>query len=99
MRQIRFTKTADRDLSSIHLFTYEKWGSEQARKYAALLEDALIKIAEEPERVGTRDQSSLRPRCRSIHVQRHFIFYRIAADDALEVLRILHDAMDIERHF
>jgi len=34
---------------------------------------------------------------RKHHVGRHLIFYR-QADEAVEIIRILHDSMDIERH-
>uniref|UniRef100_UPI00356A84DB type II toxin-antitoxin system RelE/ParE family toxin n=1 Tax=Pseudomonas aeruginosa TaxID=287 RepID=UPI00356A84DB len=29
---------------------------------------------------------------------RHFVFYRVATDQVLEVVRVLHDSMELERH-
>jgi toxin ParE1/3/4 len=29
---------------------------------------------------------------------RHIVFYRVASDDVIEVIRLLHDAMDVHRH-
>ncbi|MFO6011935.1 type II toxin-antitoxin system RelE/ParE family toxin, partial [Pseudomonas aeruginosa] len=29
---------------------------------------------------------------------RHFVFYRMATDQVLEVVRVLHDAMDLDQH-
>ncbi|HFT2199172.1 type II toxin-antitoxin system RelE/ParE family toxin, partial [Pseudomonas aeruginosa] len=28
----------------------------------------------------------------------HFVFYRVATDQVLEVVRVLHDSMELERH-
>ncbi len=30
---------------------------------------------------------------------RHVIFFRQAEDDTLEILRLLHDSMDVEKQF
>lgn len=32
-------------------------------------------------------------------VQRHIIFYRIVIDDEIEIIRILHERMDIKNKF
>ncbi|MFW4452974.1 type II toxin-antitoxin system RelE/ParE family toxin, partial [Pseudomonas aeruginosa] len=29
---------------------------------------------------------------------RHFVFYRVATDQVLEVVRVLDDAMDLDQH-
>jgi len=29
---------------------------------------------------------------------RHIVFYRVASDDVIDVVRLLHDAMDVQLH-
>ncbi|MCT5390434.1 type II toxin-antitoxin system RelE/ParE family toxin, partial [Pseudomonas aeruginosa] len=29
---------------------------------------------------------------------RHFVFFRVATDQVLEVVRVLHDSMDLDQH-
>jgi toxin ParE1/3/4 len=49
-------------------------------------------------------REEIRPNIRTLHVARHgrrgrhFIMYRAALDHVIEVVRILHDAMDLARH-
>jgi len=54
-----------------------------------------------------RQQGDWHPACCTLHVARnsrkgrHFIMFRIGqapGGDVIEVLRLLHDAMDLERH-
>lgn len=97
MYSIRFTEQADLDLLNIYTYSYRSWGELQAVKYTDLLREAINKIAANPERIGTVDRSSLRPGYRSYHQQRHLIFYR-AVDNYVEIIRFLHDSMDIDKH-
>jgi toxin ParE1/3/4 len=98
MYSIRFTEQADLDLLNIYIYTHNNWGEPQANRYTDSLRDAIYKIATEPERIGTVDRSYLRPGYRSYHQQRHLIFYRVE-DNYVEVIRFLHDSMDIATHF
>lgn len=97
MYRVRFTEQADSDLFNIYLYTYKTWGVTQADKYTDGLREAIAFLAQEPGRPGTVDCSALRPGYRSYHHQRHLIFYRVVKD-ALEIIRILHDSMDVPRH-
>jgi len=49
----------------------------------------------EPHRGRACDD--IRPGYRKYHVGRHLIFYR-ESPEGLEIIRILHDRMDIETH-
>jgi toxin ParE1/3/4 len=98
MHDIRFTEQADLDLLNIYTYTHSTWGAQQATKCTDLLRAALHKIAEKPDRIGTVDRSYLRPGYRSYHQQRHLIFYRVEGN-YIEVIRFLHDSMDIAQHF
>ena len=82
----------------------EAYGSLEARVYQEVLIDALVELAGGPDVTGSIAREDIRPGLRSLHVMRgrrrgrHFIVYRVAQPNVIEVLRILHDAMDLARH-
>ena len=90
------TTKALEDLKSIGRFTENKWGRDQRNKYLTMLDSTFNSIAHQPG-VGTICDY-IRPGYRKYHVGRHLIFYR-QGDTCIEIIRILHDSMDIERHF
>jgi toxin ParE1/3/4 len=83
------------DLENIWLYTMDYWSQEQADNYYHLLLNTIEFLAEHPESgkdVGYIRQGYFRKRVKS-----HFIFYRINRSlDVLEVIRILHQSMDVE---
>lgn len=98
MFNIRLTELADADLISIYVYTFNRYGESQAVKYTNALKEAFNKIAANPNRIGTVDRSEVRLGYRSYHQQRHLIFYRVVDND-VEIVRLLHDSMDITKHF
>ncbi len=70
------------------------------------LTDRQTALVEELVRSGRYQSANdvLRDGLRSLHVARrgrrgrHFIMYRASADDTIEVVRILHDGMDLAAH-
>ena len=90
------TAKALEDLKSIGRFTENKWGRDQRNKYLAMLDSTFNSIAHQPGVGAICDY--IRPGYRKYHVGRHLIFYR-QGDKCIEIIRILHDSMDIERHF
>ena len=93
---------ARRDIAEVIHYTVERWGLDQAREYANLIEEALVAIATNPVRGQARDD--VRPGLRSLHIRqrgrpaRHVLFYRTNAAGSVEVVRFLHDAMDFAQH-
>ena len=98
MYNIRFTEQADTDLLGIYVYTYQTWNEKQAIQYTNGLKDAINKIAENPERIGTVDRSAVRPGYRSCRYKSHLVFYRTAGS-YVEVVRFLQKRMDIIGHF
>lgn len=83
------------DIESIWLYTFENWSIEQADRYLNLIFDEIEYLAENP--TSGKDYSHIRKSYRCARVKSHLIFYRINNDeDTLEVIRILHERMDIE---
>jgi len=81
------------DLSGIWHYTYETWSEKQADKYYLLLIDSCKEIARKPE--AGRKYDHVHPGLRGYKAYQHIIFY-IARDKHVEVVRILHNRMDIE---
>jgi len=83
---------AERDLEDIWLYTYSNWSLEQANDYHASIIKAFEALAS--GRLAGRDASDIRDGYRKHAVGRHLLFYR-ERDDAILVIRILHQSMDI----
>jgi toxin ParE1/3/4 len=96
MGNFRLTQLAVTDLRSIGRYTQTTWGREQRDRYLAKLDQSFHLLAQEPQ-LG-RACDDIRSGYRKYHVGRHLIFYRMAPD-GIEIIRVLHDSMDIESHF
>lgn len=91
-----------RDLVDVLAYTKKRWGIEQARRYRDLIREALAAIAQAPERGKARDD--IRAGIRALHIRqygrpaRHIVFYQVRSSGEVDLLRMLHDAMDFEQH-
>ncbi|NQZ58928.1 MAG: type II toxin-antitoxin system RelE/ParE family toxin [Lentisphaeraceae bacterium] len=92
MQQYFLTKAAKADLIEIVDYTFETWGGRQLLNYQRELEERLQTLLVFPE-MG-RKHESLPANIRYIHEGSHYIFYK-KADDGIEILRFLHEKMDI----
>lgn len=91
----QISKEASKDLEKIWLYTLETWSVEQADRYYRLIMDEIDNIAKDPK-VG-KDQSGVRQGYFRSIVKSHIIFYRFnEKKKVIEVIRILHQQMDIE---
>ena len=95
MPSFRLTERAKTDLRSIGRYTQATWGREQRNSYLTRLDTCFHLLAREPHRGRACDD--IRPGYRKYHVGQHLIFYR-ESPEGLEIIRILHDRMDIETH-
>lgn len=103
--RIRLSTAADKDFVDILQWTEERFGPMQAETYRTTLIDALTAIATRPDLAGSWTRDDILPGLRSLHVARngargrHLILYRVAElPDVIDIIRILHDAMDLPRH-
>lgn len=93
----KLSKEVENDLENIWLYTSENWSTEQADRYLNLILDEIEYLSLKPES-GTNFGNIRKGYFRS-KVKSRFIFYRInAKKEELEVIRILHERMDIESH-
>lgn len=101
---IRLAAQAEHDFRMILTWTREHFGKSQATVYAETLGLALEALLNGPDIPGSRIRPELGAEIRVLHVARngrkgrHFIVFRAEQAGVIEVLRILHDCMDLQRH-
>lgn len=72
--------------------------------YRQTLVTALRALGAGPDTLGARGRDEIAPNLRSLHVARlgrrgrHVILFRATDMGEIQVVRILHDAMDLARH-
>lgn len=89
---------AETDLQSIWLYTFENWSDEQANHYIDLILDEIEYLCVKPNS-GT-DYNHIRKGYFRLKIKSHYVFYKInKKKNIIEVIRILHQMMDIESHF
>ncbi|GHT64099.1 toxin ParE1 [Bacteroidia bacterium] len=87
---------ATEDLDEIWLYTFQKWSQSQADKYYWLLIEGIEFVASHFEAGKSIDDIKLG--YRSFPVESHLIFYKQAEDKMIEIVRILHQSVDIKKH-
>ena len=106
---IRLTESAEADFQNILRWTKDQFGEAQARVYAQTLSAALEALADGgPTIIGAKARKEIAKGLFTLHVARqsrkgrHSLLFRVGQDDArreaIEVLRVLHDAMELPRH-
>lgn len=93
MSAYRLTPLARLDLEDIWRFSLARWGRDQANRYLAEIDSGLAKVAREPW--IRRSCDDVRPGYFRLIVGAHVAFYRLAGEQ-VEVVRILHGAMDVD---
>jgi toxin ParE1/3/4 len=89
------TPRAQADVEEIWDYTVDRWGLDQAETYTRQLWKDIAAIADRPSR--GRECSEVRPGYRQFPSGSHVLFYRSTAT-GIDVVRILHERMDYERH-
>jgi len=81
------------DLEEIWLYTVEKWSVEQADRYYNLIFDEINFICGNIN--SGKSMEHVRKGYCASKIKSHLIFYRVL-NDTIEIIRILHERMDIE---
>ena len=95
MKRYRLSRLAEADIRSIWDYSAEHWGLDQAETYVRDLQSAFEAIAANP-RLG-RACDEIRPGYFKRATGSHIVFYRLAGQ-MIDVVRILHQRMDFDRH-
>lgn len=114
MAAYRLSAAAQEDIIELLACTDANFGEVARLRYERLLITALLDIATNPERLGSVDRPELGENIRSYHLRhsrerartkqgivqrpRHLLLYRFVRTDLVGIGRVLHDAMELERH-
>ena len=91
MKRLVFRRSAIADLRAIAATTKQRWGDEQAAVYVAGLRDRIKSLRAYPLRLPV--YGSNETGLRKMICGHHMVFYRVSEKE-IEVIRILHEAMD-----
>ena len=93
MKGYVLSPAAQADLSQIWDYSARNWDAEQADRYILAIRDACEAVAD-GRRQG-RPIDDIRPGYRKLAVASHCLFYRITDAGLIDVIRILHQRMDV----
>jgi toxin ParE1/3/4 len=102
--RVRLGRQAEQDYVEILRWTTKTFDSAQARTYAQTISLAIQALKDGPEISGSKPRDEIAPSIRSLHVARlgrkgrHFVVFRASGERTIDVLRVLHDCMDLSRH-
>lgn len=104
---IRLTAAAEADFEGILRWTADQFGEAQARTCADSVSAAVNDLTAGPTVTGAKRRDDILKGIFTLHVAhkgrkgRHLVMFRVgygADHDVIEILRLLHDAMDLQRH-
>jgi len=90
----RISEKAVKDLEIIWGYTCENWAVNQADRYYKLITSEIEFIAK--NNMSGKSMDHIKEGYRATIVKSHLIFYRIHTDKVIEIIRILHQRMDVE---
>ena len=94
MAKYRLTNKAVEDLADIWNYTFDEWSERQADDYYNMLIASCQKITTNPQVFGKR-YDEIFDRLRGFKADKHLLFYRILDSGDVEIIRILHERMDL----
>lgn len=89
----KISVNAAEDIEQIWLYTVDNWSVEQADRYVNLIFDEIEYLADNP--VSGKDLNHIRKEYRCSKVKSHLILYRLVEKNGIEIIRVLHQRMDI----
>ncbi len=99
------TASAGLDFQNILVWTLEEFGDWQASVYAKTLSTAIIVLSKGPDITGVKKRPEIGKSHCTLYVRRgaskggHLVLFRVDTDARrIEILRLLHQAMDLNWH-
>ncbi|MHA6195273.1 type II toxin-antitoxin system RelE/ParE family toxin [Pseudomonas wadenswilerensis] len=107
--KVRISRQASTDMADILRYTESKFGAGARGRYKELLHAGLRAIGEDPLLAGSQTRPEIAADIRSLHLifcrkqarvlkPRHILFYRLGSDQTVELIRVLHEAMELAAH-
>lgn len=97
MPAFKITRKAQADLIAIGRFTLKEWGARQRNSYLLQLDQCFSQLAENPE-IGTACDF-IAEGYRKFPQGSHLIFYKRGAKGVVEIIRVLHESVDVDSKF
>jgi toxin ParE1/3/4 len=100
---VRLGQQAEQDYVEILQWTTKTFGERQASTYAETMALAIVALEGGPDILGAKAREDIQVGIRTLHVARqgragrHIVVFRADGSD-IDVLRLLHDSMDLPRH-
>lgn len=100
---VRLGRQAEQDYVEILQWATKTFGEGQASTYAETMARAIEALEKGPDVLGARARDDIQSGIGTLHVARqrragrHFVLFRVPGSD-IDVLRLLHDSMDLPRH-
>lgn len=96
MLNLKLSRKAKADLKSIARYTEREWGRDQRNHYIFQFDQCFHRLGKNPNLGQSCEEISLG--YRQPYQGSHIIFYRVASESVVEVIRILHKRMLPEEH-
>ncbi len=94
MAKLHFRNKAVKDLSGIWSYTANMWSEKQADQYYDMIITSCRKIAANPSLFG-RQYKEIAETLYGFKANKHIVFYMVTDEGDIEVVRILHERMDL----
>ena len=94
MAKVILRQEAIDDLNRIWDYTFEKWSEKQADKYYATVKMTCNGIGDNPN-IG-KEYYGINKNLLGLKSRKHIIFYQQMSNDRIEIIRILHERMDLK---
>jgi toxin ParE1/3/4 len=109
-----FSQSALKDIIEVLAWSEDKFGVRARLRYEELIEAAIRDIVKDSSRLGIKSRPELGSKIKTYHLTcsrkhvrdsspivkkpRHIIVFRFVSDKQIEIVRVLHDAMEIKKH-
>jgi len=97
MPRFSLTEAAKSDLKNIARFTQKRWGREQRNHYLKTLDDCFHQLSKNPN-MG-KVCGEIRPGYYKFPAGSHVVYYRSKLNKYIEIVRVLHENMDVNTQF
>ena len=94
MAKVILRQEAINDLTDIWYYTMQEWSENQADKYYEAIKSAGNEIGKNPS-IGKK-YPEISKHLSGLKWGKHIIFYHNISEDGIEVIRILHERMDLK---
>ncbi|WP_396165938.1 type II toxin-antitoxin system RelE/ParE family toxin [Flavobacterium sp.] len=94
MSKYSISEKALEDINTIWNYTAENWSTQQANRYYNLILDEIEFVAANFE--TAKDFETIRKDYRYSKVKSHLVFFKKTKNNEIEVVRVLHERMDIK---